>query len=111
MNQIDCKTMKEVVSQLRNGAAEALIELFELHISVGELMLNAQVLSAVARELATEFMQLADAPVLTSIERLQEVAKAAAKTSEVVDGQYRALGEIQRGLDAWNITRPGLRVV
>lgn len=108
MTYTHCKTMKEVVSHLREGPAEALLELFELHVTVGELMLNAQVLAAVATEIATEISQLAETPELASSDRLRELAKAATKTSEVVDGQSRALAEIQRGLDAWNITRPGL---
>lgn len=111
MTYTNCKTMKEVVSQLREGSAEALLELFELHVALGEVMLNAQVLSAVATEIASEITQLADAPELASSQRLRELAKAAAKTSEVVDGQSRALAEMQRGLDAWSIAPPGLRLL
>lgn len=111
MDLTKIKTMKEVVSQLREGASEALFELFELHVAVGELVLNAQVLSAVAKELATESGQIADRPELALSERLRDLAKAATKTSEVIDGQTRALGELQRGLDAWNIAGTGLRLV
>ena len=113
MTYTNCKTMKEVVAQLREGPAEALLDLFELHVALGELVLNAQVLSAVATEIATEITQLASAPELASSERLHELAKAATKTSEVMDCQSRTLSKVQRGLEAWNIAAPdpGLRVV
>ena len=105
------KTMKEVVAQLREDAAEALLEVFELHIAVGELAQNAQILSAVIAEFAAEAAKLADAPEFASGEHLRELAKAAAKTSDVVNGQATALAQIQHGLDAWDITQPGLRLV
>lgn len=111
MDQSNWKTMKDVVSYLREVAAGALLELFELHIAMGELTFNAQVLSATAAAIAEEINQLADAPELASRERLRELAKAASKTSEVVDAQAKAFAEIQRGLDAWNIAQPGLRQV
>src|SRR5690242_2746587 len=107
MNYGTSKTMQEVVSQLRDGGAEALLELFELHIAVGELVLNFRLLSAVASEIAIDCSELASAPELATSERLRELAKGAAKTSDVIDGQAKALFEIQRGLDAWNIAKPG----
>ncbi|HKY34649.1 MAG TPA: hypothetical protein VJN18_01810 [Polyangiaceae bacterium] len=111
MDHANCKTMKEVVAQLRAGASEALLELFELHVAVGEVTFNTQVLSAAAVEVATEAMQLADAPESASRERLRELAKVATQMSEVVSGQSRAFDQIQRGLDAWEIAPPGLRLV
>lgn len=111
MNYGTSKTMREVVSHLRRTAAEAMLELFELHIAVNEVVLNFQVLSAVASELAAESNELAGTPELATAERLRELASAAAKTSDVVTGQCKAIAEIQRGIDGWNITRPGMRLV
>ncbi len=111
MNHVEGKTMREVVAQLRAGAAEALLELFELHIALGELVLNAQVLSAVTAEVAEEMGRFAGEAEPTSRERLQEVAKVASKASGVAELQAKALSEIQRGLEGWNITHPGPRLV
>lgn len=111
MTYVDCKKMKDVVSQLRQGAAEALLELFELHIAVGELALNVQVLSALAVEVAAECTELAEAPEPGSRERLRELASAATKMKDATTGQRLAFEQIQRGLDAWDIARPGLRLV
>jgi methyl-accepting chemotaxis protein len=111
MTYTNHKKMKDVVSQLRAGAAEALLELFELHIAVGELAVNLQVLSAVAVEVATECTQLADGSESVSRERLLELANAATKMKEATNGQLLAFEQMQRGLDAWNIVPPGLRLV
>lgn len=106
MNDVDHthgKTMKAVVAQLRECAPEALLDLLELHVAVGELAFNLQLVSAVATELASELAEVAGARALVSGARLQEVAKVAAKTSEIVDRQSQAIAEIQRRLDTWNI--------
>jgi hypothetical protein len=111
MNHSTCKTMKEVVSQLREGAAEALLELFELHIAMGEVTDNAQVLSAAAERIAEEIAELAKAPEFSSSGRLRELAAFAVKTREIVEGQSKTFAEIQRNVDAWHIAPSGLRLV
>ena len=102
---------KDVVSQLRAGAAEALLKLFELHIAVGEIALNVQVLAAATAEIATESAQLAGAPESASSERLLDLASATTKMKAATNGHRLAFEQIQRDLDAWNIVPPGLRLV
>lgn len=103
--------MKEVVSQLREGSAEALLELFELHVAMAELGGNVQVLSAAAEAIAAEITLLADAPNLASRERLRGLANAATKASAVMAGQARGVSDLLGVIDAWGIVQPGLRVV
>jgi hypothetical protein len=103
--------MRSVVALLRENGAEALAELFELHIAISELTLNAHVLVAVAVELAKQTTEISASLECPPREQLQEVAKAAAKVSEVLDGQTKVLDQIQRGLDSWSITQAGLHLV
>jgi hypothetical protein len=95
--------MKEVVARLREDSVEALLEVFELDVAVGELVLAAQTLAALANDLAGEAAQLADTPLLASSARLRSLADGARRASETAQTQAGSLLQLKYGLDAWNI--------
>lgn len=97
------KTMKDVVAALRRESAGALLELFELDVAVGELVLINQRLCANLRELAEDADQLAKAPGLVSPARLVALAATASSTSATAVDQTTAFDELKRGLAAWSI--------
>jgi hypothetical protein len=96
------ETMQAVVARLRQEGAAALLDFFELHVAIGELVFAAQSLSAAVREIAEESAQLASTPGLASLGRLRALADYARTTSSTAEAQSVALGEIKRGLDGWN---------
>jgi hypothetical protein len=99
----DEKTMKEVVAELRERSVDALLELFELHVAVGEVALAAQTLAAGATEIAAETTALADSPQLVSPERLQNLAIFSRKVSYTAEAQLSAIDQLRQGLTGWEI--------
>jgi hypothetical protein len=99
-----CKTMKEVVARLREDGVEALLEIFELDVAVGELTLSALGLAARLSEVAGELDQLAGSPPLASPARLRSLADSTRKASDGAQAQASILLELKHGLDAWSIT-------
>ncbi len=97
------KSMKDVVAELRRESVGALLELYELHVAVGEMTVSARGLYAAVRELAEEAKQLAQTPGLASPGRLQALASYASTASTKAESQAIALVELGRGLAAWSI--------
>lgn len=95
------KTMRDVVAELRQHSVGALLELFELDVAIGEMVLNAQLLSAAMREFVAEIEQLASAEASTI--RLQALAKYARSATQTAEGQATALEQLKGGIDAWGI--------
>lgn len=97
------QSMKAVMATLRQQGAPAFLEVLELHVTMGELELRARGLSAALREIAGETAALAETHELASHTRLRALAGYARTASSTADVQAAALGELTRGLDAWNL--------
>lgn len=95
------KTMRDVVAELRQHSVGALLELFEIDVAIGEVTLNARLLSAAMREFLAEIEQVASGGAPS--DRLQALAKYARSATQMADGQARALEELKGGFDAWGI--------
>jgi hypothetical protein len=98
------KTMNEVVAELRQESVGALLELFELHVAVGEIALATQTLAAGVRELAAETAALADSPQLASPDRLGNLATFARKVCGTAEAELTAIDQLRQGLATWDIT-------
>jgi hypothetical protein len=98
------KTMKEVVAEMREESVGALLELFELHIAVGEIALATQSLTARVHELAAETAALADSPQLASPDRLRKLAIFARKVCGTAEAELTAIDQLKQGLATWDIT-------
>ena len=95
------KTMREVVAEVREHSVGALLELVELDVAVGEVVLNAQLLSAAMREFSAEIEQLGREEMPAA--RLQALANYARSATQTAEGQVNALKQVKSGLDAWGI--------
>jgi hypothetical protein len=98
-----CKSMRDVVAELRRESVGALLELYELDVAVGEITVSARGLYAALRELAEETAQLAGTPGLVSPGRLRALASQASNVSSKAESQALALVELGRGIAAWSI--------
>ncbi|HKY34603.1 MAG TPA: hypothetical protein VJN18_01580 [Polyangiaceae bacterium] len=95
--------MKEVLARLREQNSEAFLEITELYVAVVEILASAQRLCAALREMAGGAAVLTASPGLVSPARLRTVADDARTASGTAEEHAAALGELKRGLDAWNL--------
>jgi hypothetical protein len=96
-------SMKDVVAVLRRDAVGCLLELYELDVAVGELVVSGSGLRAALQELAGEARQLADLTGAVPSERLRALTTYAVSASSNGDAHARALQDLERGLNAWSI--------
>src|SRR5262245_41916992 len=96
------RTMREVVAELRNDNAEALLELYEFEYAMSEVHRNLEALASALRELEPSVAQLADAKLSTdTAQHVVQHASFAARRAEQIAAAFR---EFCRGLTGWGIT-------
>jgi hypothetical protein len=97
----ETRTMRDVVSELREHSVGALLELFELDVAIGEVALNARLVSATMREFLAQIEQVASAEAPPG--RLEVLAKYVRSATQMTDGQAIALERLKAALDAWGL--------
>jgi hypothetical protein len=95
--------MEDVVRDLREHSVGALLELFELHVAFGEVLLTAQALAPAFREIAFEMDCLAEDPSAATPLRLEKIKTRVSQLADIADAHLGALREIKAGLDAWKL--------
>jgi len=105
---INIKTMREVVEELRQGQAEALLELVEFDHALSELLAHLTRLDGALRELHGGIAALASIERdRTNLKLIRVLEGRAGRASGTAEHILSAFEQIHAAVKTWEVTRYG----